>query len=130
MFADASAVTAIIANEAEQETLAAKLTSDRALTSGIAIWESSLAVSRIFDWPVERALSEVRDYLSNVDVAVVSIGDREAALALEAHARFGKGRHPAKLNMGDCFSYACARTHGVPLLYKGDDFALTDIERA
>jgi ribonuclease VapC len=130
VFADASAVTAIITNEAEQSEFAAKLTSSRALTSGIAIWESSLAVSRIFEWPVARALSEVRDYLFNVDVTVVSIGDGEAAVALEAHQRFGKGRHPAKLNMGDCFSYACARVHGVPLLFKGDDFVLTDIERA
>jgi ribonuclease VapC len=44
--------------------------------------------------------------------------------------RFGKGRHPARLNMGDCFAYACARAHGVPLLFKGDDFGLTDIEVA
>lgn len=50
--------------------------------------------------------------------------------AIDAFARFGKGRHPAALNMGDCFAYACARVHRVPLLYKGDDFSLTDIERA
>ena len=58
----------------------------------------------------------------------MSIGLVEARLALEAHARFGRGRHPARLNMGDCFAYACARSRGVPLLYKGEDFALTDIE--
>ena len=49
---------------------------------------------------------------------------------LDAFARFGKGRHPAALNMGDCFSYACARTRGLPLLYKDDDFAKTDIASA
>jgi ribonuclease VapC len=47
-----------------------------------------------------------------------------------AFARFGKGRHPAALNSGDCFAYACARHARVPMLYKGDDFALTDIEPA
>ena len=41
-----------------------------------------------------------------------------------------KGVHPAKLNMSDCFAYACARSHGAPLLYKGDDFSGTDVERA
>jgi ribonuclease VapC len=65
-----------------------------------------------------------------VNARVVAIGDVEQRLALDAHARFGKGVHPAKLNMGDCFAYACARANGVPLLYKGDDFALTDIEPA
>ena len=53
-----------------------------------------------------------------------------AALAIDAYARFGKGRHPAGLNFGDCFAYACARHFDVPLLYKGDDFALTDIRAA
>ncbi|MGT2479980.1 type II toxin-antitoxin system VapC family toxin [Methylobacterium oryzae CBMB20] len=56
--------------------------------------------------------------------------DRRAALALAAHARYGKGRHPARLNLGDCFAYACARVHGVPLLYVGDDFPQTDIRSA
>jgi len=48
-------------------------------------------------------------------------------LALEAYDRFGKNRHPANLNFGDCFAYACARHYGVPLLYKGNDFTKTDI---
>ena len=64
------------------------------------------------------------------ETQVLPIGEAEQIAALEAHARFGKGVHPAKLNMGDCFAYACARVHGAPLLYKGEDFALTDIEAA
>ena len=47
--------------------------------------------------------------------------------AIETFERFGRGNHPARLNMGNCFAYACARTLGVPLLFKGDDFAQTDI---
>ncbi|WP_446721531.1 type II toxin-antitoxin system VapC family toxin [Methylobacterium sp. DCY52] len=49
---------------------------------------------------------------------------------MPAHARYGKGRHPARLNLGDCFAYACARVHRVPLLYVGDDFPQTDIRPA
>ncbi|CAN5295645.1 hypothetical protein BH09PSE1_BH09PSE1_29370 [soil metagenome] len=61
---------------------------------------------------------------------MMSIGASEHRLALEAFDRFGKGRHPAALNMGDCFAYACAKSLAVPLLYKGDDFAQTDVEAA
>jgi ribonuclease VapC len=48
-------------------------------------------------------------------------------LALDAFRRYGKGRHPAALNFGDCFAYACAKHHKVPLLHKGNDFSQTDI---
>ena len=57
----------------------------------------------------------------------VGIGDREYDLALQAYAQFGKGRHPAGLNMGDCFAYACAKAHNAALLFKGEDFPKTDI---
>jgi ribonuclease VapC len=50
-----------------------------------------------------------------------------AAIAIRAFSQFGKGRHPARLNLGDCFSYACAKEHGLRLLYKGADFAQTDL---
>ena len=57
------------------------------------------------------------------------IGKPEYDLGLEAYAHYGKGRHPAKLNMGDCFAYACAKSHKAKLLFKGDDFTKTDIAR-
>ncbi len=57
----------------------------------------------------------------------VSIGAEELRFALEAHARYGKGRHPAALNMGDCLAYACAKANQAKLLYKGGDFAKTDM---
>lgn len=59
------------------------------------------------------------------------IAASETREALSAHARFGKGRsHPAKPNLGDCFAYACAWVHGVPLLFVGEDFPHTDIRPA
>lgn len=57
---------------------------------------------------------------------LVPIGETELALALDAYTRYGRGT-PAALNMGDCFAYGCARAHGARLLYKGDDFARTDL---
>ncbi|TAJ33989.1 MAG: hypothetical protein EPO59_03255 [Bosea sp. (in: a-proteobacteria)] len=61
---------------------------------------------------------------------IVPFVEAHANLAFEAYARYGKGRHPARLNMGDCAAYALAKAQGWPLLYKGADFSETDIERA
>ena len=58
---------------------------------------------------------------------IVDVDRDHAWAAVGAWRRFGKGRHPAGLNFGDCFSYATARLAGVPLLFKGDDFSQTDI---
>jgi ribonuclease VapC len=66
--------------------------------------------------------------LAKIDVRAVPPEARD--LAIDAYARYGKGRHPAALNFGDCFAYACARAANAPLLYKGDDFPQTDIETA
>ena len=64
-----------------------------------------------------------------MQIEIVPFSVRQAQLAREAYQRFGRGSgHPARLNMGDCFSYALARDLGEPLLFKGADFALTDIE--
>jgi ribonuclease VapC len=63
-------------------------------------------------------------------VTVVPFGEAEWRVAVDAFARFGRGRHPAALNFGDCLAYATARTHGDTLLFVGDDFSRTDITRA
>ena len=131
MFVDASAWTTILLSEPEAETFRLKLTdAEIVMTSAMATWETIRAVGR-------EAVGDFREVTDSVvalqklaAARIISIGEAEQEAAIEAHVRFGKGRHPAKLNMGDCFAYACARTHGMPLLYKGDDFALTDIEPA
>ena len=66
-------------------------------------------------------------FLEQATVRVISITAEIGRGALSAFDRFGRGRHPAALNMGDCFAYACARELDVPILSKGDDFPLTDI---
>ena len=74
--------------------------------------------------------AEVEALLAGAGVEVVPFTAGQAALAREGWRRFGKGRHPAGLNLGDCFAYALARERGEPLLFKGEDFARTDVRRA
>ena len=70
----------------------------------------------------------VREFLGVAAIRAVSITEREAETALAAFFRYGKGcRHPAQLNLGDCFAYAVAKSHRTALLFKGDDFSKTDI---
>lgn len=63
-------------------------------------------------------------------ITIVQVTPEQAYLAREAYRRFGKGNHPARLNLGDCFAYALSKARGEPLLFKGDDFRLTDVEAA
>jgi ribonuclease VapC len=72
---------------------------------------------------IDRLLAQAR-------AEVVPFTAEHAALALEGWRRFGKGRHPAGLNLGDCFAYALAKARGEPLLFKGNDFAQTDVKAA
>lgn len=72
----------------------------------------------------------VSRFLSDNRVEVISFGEQHRSIAREAYARYGKGRHPAKLNYGDCMTYATARLAGAPLLFTGEDFSKTDLEAA
>ncbi len=76
---------------------------------------------------VREAASLLDRFLQEVQAEVVPATRETASIAIDAFARYGKGRHPAKLNFGDCFSYAGARTANMPLLYVGQDFAQTDL---
>ncbi len=73
--------------------------------------------------------ADLDKWLARLDVSIEP-GNDLAGMAMAAYLRFGRGFHPAKLNLGDCFAYALAKTLDAPLLYKGDDFALTDIRSA
>ena len=128
MFIDASALCAVLLREPDGRAIDDKIASSvRNQTSAIAVFETVLAVARSMGGDVSIARRDVDDYLAVSNVEIVSISADELARALDAFDRFGKGRHPAKLSMGDCFAYACAKTQGVPLLFKGDDFSQTDI---
>ena len=129
IFIDASALTAIIVEEVEAKSLKDRLDgTDQRITSPIALWETIMAVARIKKIDVESSLSEVDRYLDALKIEIRPIEVRDAVAAARSHARYGKGMgHPAQLNMGDCFAYACAKSNGAALLYKGDDFARTDL---
>jgi ribonuclease VapC len=131
MFVDASALTAMLTDEHDASELLARLQNyPLRFTSPLAVWEAVLAVARVLGLDVKTAAAAVEDFLDLVGVDVRFVPAEVRTIALEAFDRFGKGRHPAALNFGDCFAYACARHAGVPLLYKGDDFPKTDIETA
>lgn len=132
MFVDASAIVAMAAGEPDAPRFAAVVArAGERLTSPIAVYESTLAIARLLALTPEHARRATSEFLEVADIVVVPIPPEAAALAVDAFARYGKGQgHPAQLNMGDCFAYACARHFDVPLLYKGDDFAQTDIRSA
>jgi ribonuclease VapC len=131
MFVDASAFVAILAYEDGAEELLARLQrAEIRYTSAMAVWETSLALGRQRQLAPTDAFKLVTDFMKLLFVTVEPVSLEIGELAVVAHQRFGKGRHSAGLNFGDCFAYACARQLGMPLLYKGDDFSQTDIDAA
>ncbi|MER8823816.1 type II toxin-antitoxin system VapC family toxin [Mesorhizobium sp. M0991] len=131
MFIDASALTALMTNEDDARELLARMQQTRKrLTSPLAVWEAAIAVARVLDLAISEAAEAVESYLSLMEIDMVAVPPNTARLALDAFDRFGKGRHPARLNFGDCFAYACARHFDQPLMFKGANFPQTDIEAA
>jgi ribonuclease VapC len=127
MFLDASAIIAIIAAEDDAPSLAGRLAqAPEAQTSALAIFEAVAGLARITNAPVANVMALVETFLAEVGATVAPIDHATASLAVAAFDRYGKGRHPAALNLGDCFAYACARQLQVPLLCKGNDFPRTD----
>lgn len=127
-FIDASVLAAIVGGE-DDELAWTAVVRDTAepKTSAIALWEAVRAVSRLKSVDSDIAVTDVRAFIGRANIELVAIGIEESVAALDAHDRYGKGNHPAKLNMGDCFAYACAKTNNAKLLYKGDDFSKTDL---
>ncbi|MGA9864807.1 MAG: type II toxin-antitoxin system VapC family toxin [Acetobacteraceae bacterium] len=132
MFVDASAIVTILTREPDADALADALDgAQSSITSPIAIFEAALGVCRKRHASVAEARDDVLEFLGTASVRTVSITAKEADAALDAFARYGRGRgHPAQLNMGDCFAYAMAKAHPTKLLFKGNDFGKTDIGSA
>jgi ribonuclease VapC len=132
MFVDASAIVAIITREQEADQLADGLDlAHSPMTSPVAIFEAALGICRKRHASVAEALDDVSEFLATSGIQTVPITGADAEAALDAHARYGKGRgHPAQLNLGDCFAYAVAKNQRTSLLFKGEDFDKTDIRPA
>lgn len=127
MVVDTSAVSAILFGEAEGPAFLRALAGpERKFISAFTRLEASIVVEARKGDAGARALDELLT-ASGVDTVPFDLG--QAELALDAWRRYGKGRHPTGLNLGDCAAYALARFIGEPLLYKGDDFEKTDVSR-
>ena len=129
LFVDASALVAIIADEPEGDAFAAAIRSAKSPSwSAMSCWETVSSLRRSYGWTVERAREEVETVATAANLRLLPIGMNELALGLDAYQLYGRSSgHPARLNMGDCFAYACAKANGARLLYKGDDFLHTDL---
>ena len=125
MVIDTSAILALLSLEPEAARLASAIEADATrLLSAATLLEVAIVIESRFGSAGGREL----DYLVvRAAIQAEPVTVEHAELARDAWRRFGKGRHPANLNYGDCFSYALARASGEPLLYKGNDFAQTDI---
>jgi ribonuclease VapC len=125
--ADTSAVIAMMLKEPGHERLADLIArSEACIISSVTMVEITMVISR----SVRDAKTTVEMYLQQTGISVCSADAAHAELAQYAFLTYGKGRHPARLNCGDCFSYAAAKALNAPLLYIGDDFVKTDIRPA
>jgi ribonuclease VapC len=128
VFVDTSAIVAIILDEHDALALADTLDAAKhRLTSAAVRLETCMVLTSRLDLSPLSAQDLFDDFISQSEVAEFSIDERVGRLAVECFERYGKGRHPAGLNFGDCLSYACAKAHGATLLFKGEDFSQTDL---
>lgn len=131
MFVDASAMVVMLTDEVDGDALADCLaTASVRYTSAVAIFEAVAGLARKRSFSLDEARVIVRRFLSVSEISLAPIGEAECESALTAFERFGKGRHPASLNLGDCFAYGCAKALDTELLFKGDDVSRTDIRAA
>lgn len=129
MFVDTSVVVAVLSDEDDAGDWSGKLerTSGK-VTSALVILEATMRLSTLLAVEPSVAGAAVEAFLTAADIEIVPIDAGEARLAVEAFSNYGKGRgHPAQLNLADCLSYACAKQRGIGLLYRGNDFARTDL---
>jgi ribonuclease VapC len=129
MFLDASVIVACLAGEPEESAIYDVIENASALiTSPISVFEVSSRVAVLWSVPIAGAHAIVMEWLGRFAVTIIAIGEAEMRAAhLCASVYHRTTGHPARLNMGDCFAYACARTQGVQLVYKGNDFVHTDV---
>jgi ribonuclease VapC len=125
---DSSAVVAVLRGEPGYEEIEQAMCEADVLAIGAPTLVESAVVMGRSDG--EGGIAALSRFVRDLEIVVVPFDETHAEVATEAFVGFGKGRHPAGLNYGDCMTYATARRAGRPLLFIGDDFAQTDIEAA
>ncbi|OJF94464.1 type II toxin-antitoxin system VapC family toxin [Pararhizobium antarcticum] len=129
MFIDSSAVVEYLLRLPQSEKVADHLRSaDTGFVSAPTVmFEAVSVLSSRLNCTVPEALALVQSFFSELDAEIMPITPDIGLTAIDAFARYGKGQHPAKLNFGDCFTYAACKAANVPLLFVGDEFSKTDL---
>lgn len=126
MVIETSALLAILLNEPERRGFNERIAgADTRLMSSASFVETAIIIE------IRKGASGARDldlFMHQAAVEVVAVDYNQAQIARRAYRTYGKGRHPAGLNFGDCFAYALAKASGEPLLFKGGDFSQTDLK--
>ena len=127
MVIDSSALISVIRAEPGSHLLLSEMraTFSRLVAAPTAVEASVVMLARFG----EAGLADLYDFMTQTSMEVVPFADEHMRLAVDAFRRFGRGRHPAALNFGDCFSYALSKATGEPLLFKGEDFSRTDVRK-
>lgn len=128
MIIDTSAMVAILFREPEATAFVERIHDDDTCRMSVATWVELAMVIESQLGP--DGMRQAEAFFRRAGITIESVTVEHAELARQAFLDFGKGRHKAGLNFGDCFSYALAKATHEPLLFKGNDFALTDIEAA
>ena len=126
MVIDSSAIIAILQAEPERQTYIEAISSvNYRNMSAVSFVETSLVLVSRFG---SKAMQEIDNFIGKAQIRIRSVDENQALIARSAFLEFGKGRHPAQLNFGDCFAYALAKGLDQPLLFKGENFSKTDVK--
>lgn len=125
MIIDTSAILAILFQESDAEHFANAIArAEEPSLSAASFLEAGIVVDNQLGAAAGRQLDAL---IARAGIKIEPVTEQQATIARQAYFDYGKGRHPAKLNFGDCFSYALAKATGMPLLFKGNDFSQTDV---
>lgn len=127
---DTSVIVALTMKEPDSKRFRKHIQAELTSLSACSYVEASMVAEGRMGAPGRSAFEAMMASLRSEGMLIVALDPRMAELAREGFRRFGKGRHPARLNFGDCFAYALAKALDAPLLYKGADFDKTDVKRA
>ncbi|HTZ68695.1 MAG TPA: type II toxin-antitoxin system VapC family toxin [Roseiarcus sp.] len=129
VFIDTSVFVAILTNEPDRDLfIDAIAAAERRMTSPVVRLETCIVLSRRLDFLPRDAEARFEAFLKDAEIEESRIDSAVGAEAVACFERYGKGRHPARLNFADCLSYACAKAVDAALLFKGGDFAQTDVK--
>ena len=127
MFIDTSVIVAILSEESDADLYTLRIAdSSIRLTSSVVVLEAAMRLSSKLDVAPLDVQNRIERLFESLRIEIMPIDADHARIAVQAFATYGKARgHPAQLNLADCLSYACAKSKGLPILFKGDDFSRT-----